>query len=1462
MPKVSSPAGLSYEGHTELRPQASGGRQGHLLIDPMNVSSPLCCSVPSIGQVSCLSFGRPGCSIDAFVPSQIHIESDDGYDESSSDNVNGLIDDNLIESTDELIVTDGTLSVSAVLTALESGDLSITAFQFLYLKENAELVSAHVNSHTLMLDGRMSLTIESNSKINLQGPVVLQSSNGGVTVNGDIYGESGLQLNPFSTLTVGTDGAVSSSATQAIEINAQTIDLTGTINTPGYLFINPTGTGLNNNEFHMLGDVEPSDDAAFHLTNSEMQRITATMGMKMTDGVSGGGIQVTGVDVKTVSIVTLLAQQNGGRIEFENDADDSAFVGSTFQTLFVQADNGITVDDSIYTDVGDMHLDGDYDDAPDTSYNKDVIKMYTGWTLHAAGTLKMESTSGNPPIKCWNQDALTLKGNQGILMLSSFEKQSLSNPPQPLILYADADSDGEGTLTINAGVTVEQTRLGMVEITAADIDLQGSLQSVDGGLLIHPSPANRSIGVGDDASTHQVHISSTELQAMTASEGLVVGGGTDSGNVSVAGITKEVSANILHVITIQATEASSRVVFDTAPSTFAGLAVEAAGGVKMDVSVYAPEYLDGDGSTVLNEDGYILLNGDTDDSATGDAIQEAVDLAANLTLRSAYTMTLQASSGQVTGRGALTLTAGTGIVIETNLDLPAEAAALVLSTDDTYLTVASSKTVTTTNGPIMVTASDLDLSGGINIGTSTVTLHTNERNIGLSDSEEGNQFSLTNTEFSQITAAQGLVLGSSTAGTISVTGMTAASSENVGGIITLYAGASGKSVDFTTTASTFGSLHAQADAGITMPTDVTTVVGPMLLDGDCHDGGTMPLELGDTSVAVSITAATDLTMRSGASYIERRGELSLTASSGISINTAFQQLSTIEGDAPLYVDADSDNDGAGTFTLTQTMGNENNELHLTAADIQLQNTLNLCGTISCTGTLKLYSPSTTHGIGLGTTDSDSFATDGAITLDHTELQRISAAGLYVGGIASSGDMRVVGLGDPNIADFKGIITLVAAAAESSITFAETPSVFRVLVAQADDAIDVQVDVSTATYDGIAGGSIILGDGNGNDSGANDAIKIAADVSLMALTTLTLQAKAAGIVPLGNAQLTAGEGITLEEDVNPSASGYTLTLISDSDTDDTGTLTIVTDKTVASNSGPMIITAADVDLQGRIDCGTESLTVHGSTSELRTRLGDYTGADGLALSDAELGRITVGDCGEMACSGTTTIGSSTLGDIYIRGLTAANTANLGLTKLIATASDKRVYFVSSDSTFGKNLEIDASLVYMDASVTTSGGDVKLDVGSGSITIRPGLSQCPHLGFTHNMHSLRVCDLSPPTHPSSDAILTSAVIHRSHFVYQQPGPLHHCRPPGRPSHSRGRSGHGNQQHTLSDAWHDWCHDRDQLRCPDDGVRGGWERGRHLSDHRGRAAGWRGRNILDHHCGRCHQHRGITGDPARHS
>ena len=84
---------------------------------------------------------------------QIYIKSDDGYDAASSDAVDATLSDNLIDATDDLTIMDGTLSVSTVLTALESGDVTITAFQNLYVDTGAELVSTHANSHTLTLDG-------------------------------------------------------------------------------------------------------------------------------------------------------------------------------------------------------------------------------------------------------------------------------------------------------------------------------------------------------------------------------------------------------------------------------------------------------------------------------------------------------------------------------------------------------------------------------------------------------------------------------------------------------------------------------------------------------------------------------------------------------------------------------------------------------------------------------------------------------------------------------------------------------------------------------------------------------------------------------------------------------------------------------------------------------------------------------------------------------------------------------------------------------------------------------------------------------------------------------------------------------------------------------------------------------------------------------------------------------------
>merc|ERR1719163_1150267 len=78
----------------------------------------------------------------------------------------------------------------------------------------------------------------------------------------------------------------------------------------------------------------------------------------------------------------------------------------------------------------------------------------------------------------------------------------------------------------------------------------------------------------------------------------------------------------------------------------------------------------------------------------------------------------------------------------------------------------------------------------------------------------------------------GLSIGGSRCANQVIGGVTQTNSNGITGILSVLATREDTTVTFTTTASTFGILVAQADAGIAVQADVTTTTAQLYLDAD------------------------------------------------------------------------------------------------------------------------------------------------------------------------------------------------------------------------------------------------------------------------------------------------------------------------------------------------------------------------------------------------------------------------------------------------------------------------------------------------------------------------------------------------------------------------------------------------------------------------------------------------------
>jgi hypothetical protein len=184
----------------------------------------------------------------------------------------------------------------------------------------------------------------------------------------------------------------------------------------------------------------------------------------------------------------------------------------------------------------------------------------------------------------------------------------------------------------------------------------------------------------------------------------------------VNGITNANSIGVTGILTLLAQRDDSYVKFLGSPSTFSQLGVRADNGILLV-------------KDLTTTSGALFLNGDSDSDNSADSINY-IGFTDGSTLMAKTLMTLEAKTGSVLGAGTLTLKAGTGMVINDDVTPLAGTSGNRLTLESDYeiagdgtLTVAQLKTVTTSDGELLVTAWDVDIGGWIQVGTNSLTLH-------------------------------------------------------------------------------------------------------------------------------------------------------------------------------------------------------------------------------------------------------------------------------------------------------------------------------------------------------------------------------------------------------------------------------------------------------------------------------------------------------------------------------------------------------------------------------------------------------------------------------------------------------------------------------------------------------------------------------------------------------------------
>jgi len=667
-----------------------------------------------------------------------------------------------------------------------------------------------------------------------------------------------------------------------------------------------------------------------------------------------------------------------------------------------------------------------------------------------------------------------------------------------------------------------------------------------------------------------------------------------------------------------------------------------------------------------------LIIGDTNN---GNILVSQLTLANNhITSKISLNAKKVSSLVRVTGASSISseldIIASNGIDLTQDLTLQSTA---TLNSDFTAggvgkFTIATGASLSTTGQQLMISTSDVVLDGGISSGTGAVLVQVVEPSRVISiDATASSGMVVTSTELQRI-STNGLSIGGSVNGAITVKQVTAAESAHISGILTLLATKTGAAVAFSdTSASTFNTLSIQSDAGISVATDITAIVGNIVMDGGS----------GTTSFtsALTLKAQSQESLRSGGG-ITASNALTLQANDGITVGSSLVTTGA------LTIDADTNsNDDVGTLTLnsTATVSSQNQLLTITAADVDFD------GSISAGTSVIILTPTNNRHVSLGPSLPVNFS------LSATEMSRMTSLGAVIGG-ASTGHISVSELG--NSAQYiQGIVTLTTPRESSHIQFlGSVSSTFHSLAVQAEDSVYISSDIFSSTGDieidgnlnGDADGGITMYDNRAGDMQlqcANCERKISAG---QALTLSAIE----GVSMIGF--VTASSVTNLAFLTSIYGYGGQVALSSDSNMDGAGSLSL--GATIYLVDQNLVLSAADMTISAAVSVGTANITLQASHAATIT-LGQPTSyyiANKLEISEAELALLN--------CS------TLLVGDTRNSGILVSNVTNLnnGIDWVVLDSSNTsgNVSFVTAASSFPNLQVLSGNGVYIATNLTTN------------------------------------------------------------------------------------------------------------------------------------------------------------------
>ena len=1221
------------------------------------------------------------------------------------------------------LITGGTVSQTAAVT---ESNLAIQAAGAVTMTQANSVGTLAIDTST----GDISFTNGSNLTIGtVDGVTGVDTDNGSATLNvtGDLV---------MSQLVSAANGSISATASGSID-QTSTITTTGngtvTLNAGDEITISAIST-VNGDVIATSANSSITVSAGIggiNATGSADITLNADTGITLNDAINASGGNVTlDADVDGDGVGTITANADiaaaGGDIDLEG-----GIITQTSGRISTNGNGTIALDAN--GDITLIDIDSVNGDVAVTSADNAIILSAGGGGLNVSGT-----------------GGVTLSADTGITL-----SDDVTTNGGNVSFDTDVDNNGAGDMTIAAAANVT-TGNGALNITANDIDLDGSLNSGNGTTTVLVSDGG-SIGLG--AAVGDLTIDDAEFGRIAAGN-LVLGNST--GNITVNGVTEPNSNGITGTVTLNAVQAS----FSGTASTFNALAVNALDGLNISAAI-------------TTDTGNLALEGDANNTAE---TIDGIAIAAGLTVQSAGSLTLDATNGNITALGSVTLNANAGVSINDDISTNGTTTIDADLDDSGAGTFTLTGALTSNSNTVVITAADVALNAALAAGTANITIQpSTAASIGLGVA--AGSLALSNAEIANISTIATLTIGNVTLASAINADDVAAGTLNVA---LTTAGTIDDTDDANTNFTTSGTLTLTSGAAIGSANaqgfhiDVATVT----VTASGGSNVTLTNAVGsDANYDITTGGAGDVTITQvnnnlGIRTVTTNGNAALTASNGditdadldvaSDINaaaltlTAKGNLGTSAASADLDTNVDSitaNSTAAGTIVIDEV--NALTVTGLTTADGDItvttdgQMVVNGAVAAGTNGTVNLTAAS---GSDIDVNVNAIIASSGTGTVSLT-----AENGIDVGAAVSTAGTNITLDADSDnnaegTATFSGAGTLLSSAGGDILVTADDFVISGAgnidsgagnITLEPSTAITIRLgtgngdfSVSDAEFDAIfTTGLLTIGNSAVGNITAGAVTADAKNVLLITAASIDDNGDgASNFSTTGTLTLTSGAAIGAANsqgfnmDVNSlvvtSSNGNNITL-TDAGSSDTnfsiatggaGTVTVTqanNDLAIQSitTSGNAILAASsgditDADLDAAADVSANSLTLT-ATGNIGTSAANAdidTTVASITANSTTVGDIVIDETNALTVNGlTTTSGNITLtadGDTAISGaVSAGGSGFVSLTAATANADLTVNAAISTAGTGSVSLTADANgVITLSNNITTDGGDV--------------------------------------------------------------------------------------------------------------------------------------------------------------